>query len=275
MNKNKKETEALKLRDNATHQLEQIKNIETGKDYLNKVKAIETWAKAEKKDAKLQNLIAEQKIRTQRILGNLIKQGQEKGEVASKEKGGANISKNNGINKPDTVKPKTLSEVGLTPNQSSQYKTIADIPEDEFETEIKKAQDESNKRVELTTNRILKAAKKRQKENEEKRKEYVPSDPIFGDTSKLLLKAGDKLQYIIQGDYTPKTASDFVYLDNIRHHMYGFIRMAGQMGIKIDVVWEKMAAQHGIKNELPKHLCKPEEMKQQDNTDIDDAEIAD
>ena len=64
MDKNKKEIEALKLRDNATHQLEQIKNIETGKDYLNKVKAIETWARAEKKDAKLQNLIAEQKIRT-------------------------------------------------------------------------------------------------------------------------------------------------------------------------------------------------------------------
>ena len=59
--------DALILRDNAKQQLAQIKDIETGVEYLNKVKAIETWAKAEKKDAELQNIIAEQKLRTQRI----------------------------------------------------------------------------------------------------------------------------------------------------------------------------------------------------------------
>lgn len=50
---------ALELRDNAKHQIQQIKDIETGTDYLNKVKTIETWAKAEKMDAELQNTIAE------------------------------------------------------------------------------------------------------------------------------------------------------------------------------------------------------------------------
>ena len=64
---------ALQLRDNAKQQLAEIKTIETGVEYLNKVKAIETWAKAEKKDAELQNIIAEQKLRTQRILGGLLK----------------------------------------------------------------------------------------------------------------------------------------------------------------------------------------------------------
>mgnify|MGYP005997221259 CR=1 FL=1 len=63
---------ALELRDNAKQQLQEIRTIETGVDYLNKVKAIETWAKAEKKDAELQNIIAEQKLRTQRILGGLL-----------------------------------------------------------------------------------------------------------------------------------------------------------------------------------------------------------
>ena len=65
---------ALELRDNAKQQLQEIRTIETGVDYLNKVKAIETWAKAEKKDAELQNIIAEQKLRTQRILGGLLKE---------------------------------------------------------------------------------------------------------------------------------------------------------------------------------------------------------
>ena len=66
----------IELRNNAKQQLLAIQNIETGVEYLNKVKGIEAWAKAEKKDAELQNLIAEQKLRTQRILGNLIKDGQ-------------------------------------------------------------------------------------------------------------------------------------------------------------------------------------------------------
>ena len=64
---------ALELRDNAKQQLAEIKTIESGVEYLNKVKAIEVWAKAEKKDAELQNIVAEQKLRTQRILGGLLK----------------------------------------------------------------------------------------------------------------------------------------------------------------------------------------------------------
>ena len=79
-----KENQALVLRDEPAHQLAQIKDIETGQKYLNETKAIETWAKAEKKDAILQNLIAEQKLRTIRILGKLIKEGQQRGEVASR-----------------------------------------------------------------------------------------------------------------------------------------------------------------------------------------------
>ena len=73
--------DALQLRDNAKQQLAEIRTIETGVEYLNKVKAIETWAKAEKKDAELQNIIAEQKLRTQRILGGLIINGQNTGKI--------------------------------------------------------------------------------------------------------------------------------------------------------------------------------------------------
>jgi len=263
-----KENQALALRDEAAHQLAQIKDIETGSKYLNEMKAIEIWAKAEKKDAELQNLIAEQKLRTQRRLGSLIREGQKQGEVEGQ--GGARNFK---INKPNFEKPKTLKEVGLTPHQSMDYQTIAGMPNKDFEEEIEKAQKESDKRVELTTSRVLKAAKRREKFNEQ----HTASDPIFSETSKLLLKAGDKLQYIIQGDYIPKTTSDFVAIDSIRHHMYRFVRMAGQLGIKLDIVWEKTAARHGIKNEMPEHLQDKKGLhkKENKNSDMDDAEIVD
>lgn len=154
--------DVLVWRDNAKNELMKIKSVESGSEYLNKIKAIETWAKAEKKDAELQNIIAEQKIRTQRILGRLIEDGQQRGEIAKRDKGGANIVRSNGVIGGDTVK--TLSEIGITRNESSQFKKIADLPDEIFEKEIATAKDESRRRVELTTSRILQAVKSYEKE---------------------------------------------------------------------------------------------------------------
>ena len=140
--------DALALRENAQAQLAQIKTLESGIDYLNKVKAIEVWAKAEKKDAELQNMIAEQKIRTQRILGQLLKESE-----VSKNGGNPNWSK------PTTNSNPTLSDFGITKDQSSTFQKIAALPEEIFEAEIATAKEESEKRVELTTSRVLFAAK--------------------------------------------------------------------------------------------------------------------
>lgn len=252
-----KEIEALILRDKAAEQLARIKDIETGIPYLNKVKAIEVWAKAEKKDAKLQNLIAEQKLRTQRILGKLIKDGQQRGEIA--RPGGDRMTI-----VPDRNNAKTLPELGISRKESSDFQTMAAMPEEEFEKEIAIAKQESEKRVELTTARVLRAAKRMEEVKEISRE----SDPIFNEVDKLLLKVGDKLQYIIQGDYIPQTASDYSAIESIRHHMYRFVRLAGQFGVNINEVWEKTAARHGIKMQLPEHL------KQKiNNSDMNDAEI--
>ena len=49
--KDQSESRVLTLRDNAKRQLKQIKSVESGIDYLNKVKVIEIRVKAEKKDA--------------------------------------------------------------------------------------------------------------------------------------------------------------------------------------------------------------------------------
>jgi hypothetical protein len=139
--------DALQLRDNAQQQLEQIKDIETGISYLNKVKAIEIWARAEKKDAVLQNMIAEQKLRTQRILGSLLRESE--------------VSKNGHGDQRAESKGTTplLSDYGITKDQSSTFQKIASLPEEVFEHEIATAKAETEKRIELTTSRMLNAAK--------------------------------------------------------------------------------------------------------------------
>lgn len=137
--------DTLMLRDEAQKQLAQITTIETGVEYLNKVKAIETWAKAEKKDALLQNAIAEQKIRTQKILGGLLKDNNK--ELKARSQGSTQ-----------------LSDFGISKNESSKFQKIASMPEELFEKEIAQAKDESNKRIELTTSRLLKAAKQYEKD---------------------------------------------------------------------------------------------------------------
>lgn len=171
--------DALQLRDNAKQQLSQIKTIETGIDYLNKVKAIETWAKAEKKDAELQNMIAEQKIRTQRILGQLLK---EQPVIKHRPKEVSNDA--------------TLKDYGITRDQSSTFQKIASLPEEIFEAEIATAKDESLKRVELTTSRVLTAAK--EYEQQKKRadlREKISSQRVEIKISENI-KNGDSLQIL-------------------------------------------------------------------------------
>jgi len=135
-----KQEQALILREQATHQLMQIQSIEQGTEYLSKVRGIEAWAKAEKQDAQMMTMIAEQKLRTQRILGQLIKQGQEAGELKTAQTGASKS-------------PATrLGDIGINYKQSKTYQDIASIPEPAFNEfiETKKAEVQE-KAAELTT----------------------------------------------------------------------------------------------------------------------------
>ena len=134
---------------------------------MNKVKAIEVWAKAEKKDAELQNMIAEQKIRTQRILGQLLKE--------SEIRGG---NHGNQYQMPKSV-PSTLAKYGISKDQSSTFQKIAALPEEIFEQEIATAKVESEKRIELTTSRVLTAAKEYEQAKKKEDAEISPRDKML------------------------------------------------------------------------------------------------
>lgn len=159
--------DALQLRDNAKQQLAEIKTIESGINYLNKVKAIEVWAKAEKKDAELQNMIAEQKIRTQRILGQLLKESEVSKNVSNQYLLG------------QTSQPSTLQSFGITKDQSSTFQKIAALPEEIFEQEIATAKVESEKRIELTTSRVLTAAKEYEQAKKKEDAQISPRDKML------------------------------------------------------------------------------------------------
>lgn len=140
----------LTLRDNAKSQLMQIKSVEDGMTYLNKLSAIDSWVKAEKKDAELQNIVAEQKLRTQRILGTLLKDSEiKKGGNGNNQY--ANVPKGNNS---------TLSDYGLNRKQSSTFQQIASIPEETFENFIQEKKEAVNNAVaELTTTGAVRLAK--------------------------------------------------------------------------------------------------------------------
>lgn len=83
----------------------------------------------------MQNIIAEQKLRTQRALGELIREGQRKGIIATPEIGRPKeLSVPNG-----NTYPQTLNEVGINRKQSSAFQQIASIPQDTFEDFIQEA----------------------------------------------------------------------------------------------------------------------------------------
>lgn len=178
----------LVLRDNAKAQLMQIQSVEDGISYLNKLSAIDKWVKAEKKDAELQNIVAEQKLRTQRILGELLREGQRKGLIASKGDRVSNVPDEN---------ISTLNDVGLSRKQSSTFQQIASIPEEKFEDFIaEKKEAVSNAVAELTTTGALRLAKSLNSDVTSKSKIYEHSESDYEHEVKELVARINKLPII-------------------------------------------------------------------------------
>lgn len=155
-----KQDQALILRDQASQQLAQIRNIEQGTEYLSKVKGIEAWAKAEKQDAEMMTMIAEQKLRTQRILGQLIKHGKENNELRVR-------------GETHSCKPRLHEDLGINRMASKKYQDIASIPEPAFNEFIaQKKAEVQEKAAELTTAGMIRFKKELDKE-----KRFDTEDP--------------------------------------------------------------------------------------------------
>lgn len=150
----------LSIRENAKAELQQLKTIEDGMVHLSKLEGIEAWVKAQKLDAEIHSLVLEQELRTKRIVGQLLKFGKENGEVlkpgetktqSNQYISGAVVENNSG--------KKSISDLGLTRDQSRQFQKIASIPEEVFEEHIAEAKAEVDTAVKkLTVTGALKLA---------------------------------------------------------------------------------------------------------------------
>ena len=113
--------------DAARRELMLASTIDEVMQIRDKAEALKAYIRQSGESHEMQNAMAEIKLRAERKAGELITEGQEKGEIATK--------KTNQYNDSDTV---SLSDIGLSKKQSSRFKQIANIPEPEFEEYIEK-----------------------------------------------------------------------------------------------------------------------------------------
>jgi len=183
-NEQEKESYRVTLRENMQKELIQIKDVQYGKNYLNKINAIITYIKKENVDPKLESIISEQKIRTERLLGELLL-------TRIQHQGGR-------IKTVDKVDRLSLKDVGISKDQSSAFQKIASLPEETFEKEIETAKEESTEKNKLTQSRILKVAKLilREKKNNEFNKKIIIKNHTpkiyLGDSNEVLNEVEDK-----------------------------------------------------------------------------------
>jgi site-specific DNA-methyltransferase (adenine-specific) len=183
-NEQEKESYRITLRENMQKELMQIKDIDFAKNYLNKINAVITYIKKENVDPKLESIISEQKIRTERLLGELL--------LTRIQHQGGRIKT---VDKADRL---SLKDVGISKDQSSAFQKIASLPEETFEKEIETAKEESTEKNKLTQSRILKVAKLilREKKNNEFNKKIIIKNHTpkiyLGDSNEVLNEVEDK-----------------------------------------------------------------------------------
>ena len=151
MNSPQINTQQITLYQQAKTILAEYKTVDQVKDFRDKALAIEAYAK-QANDMQLEWDAAKARVRAERKCGELLAQTEKaKGNL----KKGATLPQSN---ETTTEKPKTLSEMGITKDQSSNWQKLAAVPEKEFEAAI------SNPAAKPSTKHIIKP-----KESEPKR----------------------------------------------------------------------------------------------------------
>jgi len=117
----------LSIYENAKHWIAQYESVDEVKGYIDKAAAVEEYARRAN-DYEMEHQAARARVRAERRCGELL-QAMEKAKGAAGNPGGqgAKIVRSNGAT------TQTLSDMGLTKNQSSKFQQLANVPEEEFE----------------------------------------------------------------------------------------------------------------------------------------------
>jgi hypothetical protein len=111
---------SIELVSQARRELAEAKTINEAKTIADKAELARVLARKAKLGLEAQNEAAEVKIRAERLAGQLIQEGQERGEIASR-----------GNSKSDTVSD--LPSLGISHKQSSRWQKEAAIPANDFD----------------------------------------------------------------------------------------------------------------------------------------------
>lgn len=200
-----KEAQIIALRESAKTQLAQIKDIDQGVDYLNKIKALEAYAKATKQDAEMLLIMQEQKLRSMRILGRLLD------ETEFDKGGGTGVNQYNketaaGSYEKPAAKP-SLSDFGISKKESWTYQQIASIPEPVFEQEIEQVRQAASTAAELTISNMVSVAKQVKREQAVNEMRTAPKAEL---PANITLLEGDLFDLI---DQIPDDGIDLLNTD--------------------------------------------------------------
>lgn len=130
--------------------LAECHRVDEVKDIRDKAEAMAAYAR-QAKDQELILWATEIKVRAERKAGELLRDAAERGERAT---GDGSINQHNRASHADTP---TLSDIGVTPMQSSRWQSLASMTEEHFETAVATAKDTAGQ---VTTAFMLREAAK-------------------------------------------------------------------------------------------------------------------
>lgn len=139
--------------------LAEARSIDEVKDIRDKAEAMRLYLKQRNESLEAQNAAAEIKLWAERRAGEMLVAMEESGDRNGR--GGDRKTKSNDSTLIES--PRSLSDLGISKDESSRFQAVADIPEPLFEEHI-----EQTKAAEkpLTTNGVLKQARELKEEAE-------------------------------------------------------------------------------------------------------------
>lgn len=129
----------------ARHALAECQRVDEVKDIRDKAEAMAAYAR-QAKDTDMIEWATEIKVRAERRAGEMLRDGRESGQRAS----------SGGDSKKESPPP-TLSDIGITKDQSSRWQSLASMSDDHFETAVATAKDTAGQ---VTTAFMLREAAK-------------------------------------------------------------------------------------------------------------------
>ena len=115
----------LSIYENAKHWIAQYESVDEVKEYIDKASAVQEYAKRAN-DYEMEHQATRARVRAEKRCGELLQE-------TEKAKGNQNTGEFGGRNDVPPNDNPTLSDMGISKNQSSKWQQLANVPEDEFE----------------------------------------------------------------------------------------------------------------------------------------------